>query len=199
MKYLRHYARYVVVLLLASAPRTDAQIIDRMKAVVNNHIITLSDVNREKVVREVLGYKGPNDDKSILQDLIDAQIIEDEITQSANVDVTEEAVDREFSKISDYRGLPASVIRDALRRRLRADQFFDIRFRQVVRVTDDEIQQYYQDRFVPEAQKSGMNPIPPLAQVTESVQKNIIEEKTVQEVDKWLATNRQRSDVEIFP
>src|SRR2546429_4217559 len=71
----------VGVWLITAALNLNAQVIDRMMAVVNNHIITLSDVTRERLIREVLGNKGMRDDKAILYDLIDAQIIEDEIAQ----------------------------------------------------------------------------------------------------------------------
>src|SRR5262249_20287917 len=157
--------------------RIDAQVIDRMVAVVNKHVITLSDVNRERAIREALGDKSPKDDKAIVNDLIDAQIIQDEIAQLATIEVSEDDVDREINRVSDRHGIPLAALRDAVRRRLSAEQFFDIRFREPIRVTDDEIRQYYENVFVPEAQKAGANPIPPLEQVSDKIQKNIIEEK----------------------
>ena len=189
----------VIAVWLSVAVPAHAQVIDRMMAVVNNHIVTLSDVSRERLVRQVLGNNSSSDDKVILHDLIDAQIIEDEITQLANIEVSEADVDREFNRIADRRGLPASILHDAIRRRLRAEQFFAIRFRESTRVSDDETRQYYETVFTPEARKRGLEPIPPLDQVSETIQKNITQEKAAKELESWLEVTRQRSDIEIFP
>ena len=185
-----------MTLATAAAP---AQIIDRMLAVVGGQILTLSDVAQEKQIREVLAEKGPSDDKSILNDLINSQLIEVEIGQSPGIDVSDDTIDEAMRRIPDLHGLAPKIVREAIRRRLRASQFFDVRFRQAIRASDDEIAQYYKDVFVPEAQNRGVNPVPPLVQVSEMIQRNIIEEKTVKEVDAWLEATRQRSDVEIFP
>lgn len=187
-----------IVSVLIAVP-SSAQIIDRIMAVVSNHIITLSDVAQERHIREVLADNGPNDDKTILNDLINAHLIETEIGQSAAVDVTEDQIDKELSRITDLHGISPSLLREAIRRRLRASEFFDLRFRQAIRASDDDIKKYYDEVFAPEARKRGVNPVPSLDQVSDLIQKNIVEEKTVHEVDAWLDETRQRSDVEIFP
>lgn len=197
MKSRRHLLSAVMTItVVVTAP---AQIIDRIMAVVANHIITLSDVVQERRIRDVLAEKGPSDDKSILNDLINAQLIDSEIGQSAGVDVTEEEIDNALHQIPDLHGIEPELVRDAIRRRLQTSQFFDLRFRQAIRAGNDEIQQYYNNVFVPEAQRRGVSPVPTLDKVSEMIQKNIIEEKTVHEVDAWLDATRQRSDVEIFP
>jgi hypothetical protein len=190
----------IILFVIAGATNASyAQIIDRMMAVIGNHIITLSDVEQERRIREVLGEKGSNNDKSILNDLINSFLVQAEIGQSAAIDVSDADIDSAMRQISDLHGIAPGVIRDAIRRRVRASQFFDARFRQAIRPTNDEIQQYYQAVFVPAAQKQGTNPIPALEQVSQMIAQNIVEEKMVREVDSWLEETRQRSDVEIFP
>lgn len=195
----RMFIPLILAVLAIGSSNLEAQVIDRMMAVVDNHIITLSDVVRERQIREVLSTQGADDDKTILNDLINAQLIDNEIIQSTNIEVTDADIDSEFARITQLRGLAPSAVRDAIGRRLRTEQFFDVRFRQAVRASDDEIQQYYKNIFVPEAQKRGVTSVPTLDQVSDVVQKNLIEEKTMHEVDVWLAATRQRSDVEIFP
>ncbi len=197
---MRHRAVMIILFVIAGATNASyAQIIDRMMAVIGNHIITLSDVEQERRIREVLGEKGSNNDKSILNDLINSFLVQAEIGQSAAIDVSDADIDSAMRQISDLHGIAPGVIRDAIRRRVRASQFFDARFRQAIRPTNDEIQQYYQAVFVPAAQKQGTNPIPALEQVSQMIAQNIVEEKMVREVDSWLEETRQRSDVEIFP
>jgi hypothetical protein len=189
----------ILFIVAGAATGSYAQIIDRMMAVIGNHIITLSDVTQERRVREVLGEKGSSDDKSILNDLINSFLVQAEIGQSPGIDVSDADIDNAMRQIPDLHGIPPAVVRDAIRSRLRASQFFDVRFRQAIRPTNDEIQQYYKDVFVPAAQKRGTNPVPALDQVSDMIAKNIVEEKMVREVDSWLEETRQRSDVEIFP
>jgi len=192
-------ALILVLLSLFLSEPAQGQIIDRIMAVVANHVITLSDVSLERQIRETLGEKGATDDPTILNDLINAQVIDLDIIQSANIQVPEAAVDNVLRNIRDFHGLAESVVRDAVRRRLRVNQFFDIRFRQAIRATDDDVRQYYNNVFVPEERKRGVSTPTPLDQVSDTIQKNIVEEKTMHEVDVWLEAARQRSDIEIFP
>ncbi len=174
------------------------QILDRMMAVVNNHIITLSDLKRERATRAVLGEKELKDDKALLQDLIDAQIIDEQVSEFPGIDVVDADVQGRIDKISDLQGIPAAVIRAAIQRRLRMSEFFDLRFRQFLSASDDEVLKYYETVFVPAAQKQGMKLIPAMDAVTAQIRSNIIEEKMTPGIDDWLAALRKRSNVEVF-
>ena len=73
---------FAIVLLLfvpgwiqeASRPE-QGQTLDRILAVVDGYIITLSDIRTEKVMREVLGEPAPKDDREVLDELIDQHLI----------------------------------------------------------------------------------------------------------------------------
>jgi hypothetical protein len=73
-----------------------------------------------------------------------------------------------------------------------------LRFRQFISATDEEIREYYETVFVPEARARGITTIPPLEQVAASVRANVIDEKMNREVAVWLESIRGRSDVEVF-
>src|SRR5262249_13382303 len=153
-----------------------AEIIDRIVAVANNHVVTLSDVRRAAAVRTILGYPAV-EQKQLVRELVDSVLIEEQIAQFFGVEVTEAQVEEVMKNVTDLHGLPADAVREAIRRRLRADQFFELRFRQFLRATDAEIADYYNKYFVPAAQKKG-GPVPTLEQVTDLIRENVIQEKT---------------------
>jgi len=191
--------RVFIVLLLLVAASSQAQVIDRILAIVANHIITLSDLRREREVRAVLGEEGGRDERALLRELIDEHIIEDQASQYlGDIDATDAAVDEVLKGITDLRGLHPSVVRATVRKRLRNREFVELRFRQFVRATDDEIKTYYDTVFVPAAQSKGTSPIPRLDQINDLIRQNVIEEKLVRELETWLDAIRRRSDIEIF-
>jgi hypothetical protein len=133
----------------------------------------------------------------LVRELVDSELIEEQIAQFFGVDVTEAEIDEVMKDLPDLGGVPLGIVRDAVRLRLRADEFFELRFRQFLRPTDAEVSEYYTKIFVPAAQKKG-GPVPPLEQVTDMIRDNVIQEKTAHEVESWLAAIRRRSDIEIF-
>ncbi|HYR91068.1 MAG TPA: hypothetical protein VE422_43835 [Terriglobia bacterium] len=177
---------------------THAEILDRIVAVVDGHIITLSDLQQEREIRARLGEKQINDDKALIEELIENWLIESQMADFPGVEVSDEEVDAELNKSQTKQGAAPQAVREAVRKRLRMQKFFDVRFRQFLRASDEEIRMYYTDVFVPEARSRGINSVPPLEQVMEMIRMNIIEEKLNHEVTNWLEAIRRRSNIEIF-
>ena len=146
----------------------------------------------------MLHEKIPADDASIVSDLVDNQIIEDQIAQFPGLDVKDSDVAAEMNAISDMHGLQPDTVRNAIRRRLRTSEFIDLRFRQFLSASDEDLRQYYDNTFVPEARRRGLNPIPPLEEIAGDIRNNIIQEKVTHDVDNWLVSTRRRTDIEIF-
>jgi hypothetical protein len=75
-----------------------------------------------------------------------------------------------------------------------------MRFRQLIRPTDEEIRRYYEEVFVPETRKRGLQSIPPLTEsdLVSAIRENVIQENLDHEVEVWLEAIRRRSNVEIF-
>ena len=188
----------IVVAILATAWQLNAEIIDRIMAVVNGRIVTLSDLRMERRIRVVLGGDQVNDDKALARDLVDRILFEEQVAQFPGILVDDSEVEGELNKVDNLRGIPPDTLREAIRRRLTLNQFFDLRFRQLLRPTDDEVRHYYETVFLPEAGRLGLNPIPTLDQVREPVRNNVVEEKMQGAIDAWLKTLRERSDIEVF-
>jgi hypothetical protein len=173
------------------------EVIDRVVAVVEGHIITLSDLRQERQIRTQLFERPVSSDTTLAKELVDNYIIERQIADYPNIEVTEAEVDTELgsAKTSASNGL-----RDAVRRRIRMRKFLDVKFRQLIRPTEEEIRKYYDEVFLPEAQKKGLQSVPPLSDpsMATAIRENVIEESVNHELDVWLEAMRRRSNIEVF-
>jgi hypothetical protein len=177
-----------------------AEVIDRIVAVVDAHIITLSDLRQEREVRAQLGEKSADDDATITNQLTDAYLIDQQIADYPNIEVTTADVDSALQKVKPPLTKPSEPVLNSVRQRIRIQKFFDVKFRELIRPTDAEIQKYYDEKFVPEARTRGLDKIPPLTdqQVVDGIRENVIQEKLDHEVDVWLEAVRKRSKVEVL-
>ncbi len=91
-------------------------------------------------------------------------------------------------------GLTPERIDELLRQRILIERFIEFRFQSFVFVSQQEIERYYNDVFAPKVQKAGQVP-PPLEQVREQIAEILKQDKIGQELDRFLATARQRADV----
>ena len=173
-------------------------VIDRIVAIVNGEIITLSDIRTEKTMREILGEPAPNDDSEVLEELIDQRLIHSQLEQHPGAEPAVAELDEELSQIKDRKGLPPETLRQAIREHLRVQRFFTERFRQSVYASDEEIRKYYDEVFVPAARARGLTPIPPLSSITENIRRNVVDEKVVAEVKAWLQHARRTANIQII-
>ena len=177
-----------------------AEVIDRVVAVVEGHVITLSDLRQERQIRAQLGEEASDDDAALAKLLVDNFLIERQIADYPNLDVTDAEVDSAVEKFNLSANRASDALRNAVHQRIRMQKFFDVRFRQFIRPTDDEIQKYYDEVFLPEARARGMQSIPPLTdpEMAKGIRENVIQESLDHEVDGWLKAIRRRSNVEVF-
>jgi hypothetical protein len=178
----------------------NAEVIDRVVAVVEGHVITLSDLRQERQIRAQLGEEPIDEDAALTKQLVDNFLIERQIADYPNLDVTDAEVDSDLEKFNLSANRASDALRNAVRQRIRMQKFFDVRFRQFIRPSDDEIRKYYDEVFLPEARARGMQSIPPLTdpEMAKGIRENVIQENLNHEVDGWLKAIRRRSNVEVF-
>ena len=58
----------VIIVILPVEIRAQGEVVDRVVAVVGNHIITLSDIRIEKAMREILGEPAQKNDRELLDE-----------------------------------------------------------------------------------------------------------------------------------
>jgi len=186
------------LVFLSFALTLHAELLDRMVAVVDGHIITASDVRQEREISMRLGDKPIEDDKALVQHMIDNYLIETQIADFPGVDITDADVDAELKDSVPSEGVPSDAVREKVRLRIRMRKYFELRFGQFIRPSDDDIRNYYNNVFVPAAKERNVNPIPPLDQVTDLIRSNVFQESLNHEITIWLEAIRRRSSIEVF-
>jgi hypothetical protein len=166
--------------------------------VVDGHIISLSDLRQEREIRARLGEKSIDDDIALARDMIDNYLIERQSADFPGVDAAPEEITSELQNSVAREGVASQAIRDAVGLRIRMRKYFDLRFRQFIRPSDEEVAKYYNDVFVPAAKAKQLSPIPPLSEVADAVRNNVVQEQLNHEIDVWLEAIRGRSNIEIF-
>jgi parvulin-like peptidyl-prolyl isomerase len=173
-----------------------AEVIDKIAAVVDGAIITLSDIRKEHQIQTVLADHVESDDV-ILKTLIDRHLIDEEMAQYPGLEVTDDEIEERMKTVTDLHGVPAPEIRNAISGEIQRFKYFSLRYRQFIVVSNEEIANYYNTQFVPEAQKRGVA-VPDLSAVEAGIRANLFEEKVNDEQEKSMETLRERSNIEIL-
>jgi peptidyl-prolyl cis-trans isomerase SurA len=211
---MRLRLHFAMLLLLAGLAR--AQVVDRMVAVVNKHVILESELDQAARVEFLLQGKPiatltPSDRAAVLERLIERSLLDQQIINPAMLDPTPQEL---AAKVSEVRaGIPAAAndqqwksllaaygltqqdLEDQLTDQVRILRFIDLRFRGLVRVEKDAIETYYQEKFLPEVRKRNA-PEPKLEEVSAKIEQVLIEQRIDELLSSWLKTLRAQAHIE---
>jgi peptidyl-prolyl cis-trans isomerase SurA len=210
-----------VLLALGCPVVLKAELIDRILAVVNREIITLSDLEQEQKFQaadqvNLPILQPPSEGQrqahfELLQKLIEQSLIRQQIQQFPGIEVSQDEVEKQIASMAKKNGsaesweqqlrqleLTPQELQEHVKWQLQVMKFFDYRFRQFVVVDQTEIETYYNDKFVPELATKGIEKKPPLAEVEEQIRALLTEEKLNLQIEDWLKSLRESATIEIF-
>jgi parvulin-like peptidyl-prolyl isomerase len=186
-----------LLLLLTASGAAQSDVLDRIAAVINGKVvITVSDIRREREVMRALG-KDPGSDDMVLQTLIDRYLVEEQISLFPGLEVSEEALKERLAQVKNPGNVPPEQLRRAAFEEIRLSEFLIQRFRQFIRISDDEVKAFYEKTFVPAVQEKKL-PVPPMETVVEDIRRELAGQKLDNELRTWLEGLRRRNDIEIF-
>ncbi|HWP44879.1 MAG TPA: SurA N-terminal domain-containing protein [Blastocatellia bacterium] len=200
----------VMVSVAAGAVRAQ-QIVDQILALVNNEIITKTDLLWSLALEPSAPSPAGEISSDILRRKLDVMIDERLVAQEAarlpGAEVSEEEIDRKraqligrFKSEAEFRqriesvGLTPERLDQLLRERILIDRFIEFRFKSFVFVSEDEIKRFYDNVIVPEVRAQGAVP-PPIDKLREGIVERIRQEKINDEIDRWLIDARQRAEI----
>jgi peptidyl-prolyl cis-trans isomerase SurA len=205
------------------AQQADAPVVlDQVVAVVNNHAILSSDVDaamRLSVLEPAEGANAKPDRKSALDELISRELIEEQMTPEEknaaeptagtfNERLTQLrqdlpacaryhcATNQGWDGFLAAKGLTEDEAQKYLRLRLSLLSFIENRFRQGIRISQEEIEDYYRNTLVP--QYGAGQEAPPLAEVSPRIEEILLQQQVDQLFSAWLDNLRKQGDVEIL-
>jgi hypothetical protein len=177
--------------LFAGALQADAEIIDRIAAVVDGEADT---DYRRRVLDTAINFilRRRDAERFGLRDVLE-QDVDARIELLARPDGSKEKM---FERLVAA-GVDETELRRIIRQRIQVEAYIEERFAPLIFVSLDEIERYYQGPWSQERQSSGQ-PIPPLADVREELRESLRAERLDEEVRRWTEQLRNRANVDIY-
>lgn len=184
---------------------------DTILAVVNNKIITLTDLR----VAEAFGLyeeeiKGKTEDlpRLILEKLVDQELVIQ--LSSGSISVHEEELGSFFKEVEERIGsvmlqkmllefgMSQGDIKEHLRKKLLYQKAISQKFSQSATVSLKEIEAYYSQTYVPSQKEKGAEPKPMMDALNE-IELSIKQARIRKQVEDWLENLRKQAEIQINP
>ena len=186
------------------------EVIDRLVAVVNEEVITLTDLRIAEafgVYDEELETGEGNTRSYILEKLIDQKLVIQLSGEEISVadEELEEILKRMTEKLGvnevDRRlaefGLAWDDLKECVREKILYQTIIAQKFSKVNPVSVKEIEDYYQETYVPAQKEKGEEP-KPMMEILVEIESGIKQEKIKTQVEDWIANLREKSDIRIM-
>lgn len=208
-------ARAAVLLfsIASLAPRASAVIVDRIAAVVESQIITLSEVDQMVNLRVILRESDESDQsyrRRILDDLVAQSLRLSDAERFGATDVSKDSIEArlveiigrfpsqtEFDQALQRSEMTLDELRVVLKRQLQVDKYIEERFSPQIFVSIEEIDAFFRGPWSEQREARGLT-LPPLASVTEEIRSLLKAERLRDEVSKWTSQLRARANVDIY-
>src|SRR5581483_8417784 len=201
-----------LIILLAVLPARGA-VIDRIAALVDRQVITLSEINQMAAIRFFPHPPGQSDDDyrhDILESLIAQALRYRDVERFGAADVSKDAIEARLQQIEARFASPEAFndavqrseltldeVRALVKRQLQVETYIQERFAPMIFASSQEIDTYYRGPWSEERRKRGL-PIPPLASVQDEIRTLLKSTRLQQEVQRWTAQLRSRANVDIY-
>jgi peptidyl-prolyl cis-trans isomerase SurA len=212
----------VALALLLSAltlvpARASAEVIDRIIATVNGHIILESDWDEALCYEALLSNRNldqftDDDRRAVLDRLIDQELLREQMKSAdfphaTDAEVTARVADarNQYAQAASgeaWRALLAQYhlaekdLFTHVRQQIDVMRLVDARLRPAVEIDSKSIEAYYRDQFVPRLKQSGASEVP-LAEVSAKIRELLTQEKVSELLVSWLQTLRSEGQVHI--
>jgi peptidyl-prolyl cis-trans isomerase SurA len=207
-----------ILFVTVALPRAYAgDVIDRIVATVNGHIILQSDLDEALCYESLLSGRAlslftDEDRRAVLDRLIDQELL-DEQMKSASFQHASEA--EAAAQVAEARkqypdaltdsgwqlrlaryGLTEKALVTHVQQQIDLMRLVDAHLRPAVQIDSKTIEAYYRDKFVPQLKQSGSGQVP-LEDVSAKIRELLTEEKVNELMVSWLQSLRSESKVTI--
>jgi hypothetical protein len=217
MQSFRKTAVSVVLILLLSTLAFSAtgEVIDRIVATVNGHIILQSDWNdalRSEALLSARSLSDFNDGerREVLDRLIDQELLAEQMKSASFQHASEEEAAGEIAAarklypqaatedgwralLSQF-GLTEKSLTLHVEQQIDLMRLVDAHLRPAVQIDSKSVEAYYRDKFVPQLKQSGADEVP-LADVSAKIRELLTEERVNELMGSWLQSLRSESKV----
>lgn len=203
--------RSFVVALLLALPAA-AVTVDRIAAVVDGQVLTVSEITQMVELRFFprLGESEEDYRREVLDGLIAQALRYRDVERFGAQDISRDTIEarlveiqRRFASQEDFDAalarteLTLDEVRALVKRQLQVEAYIQERFAPLVFVTNEEIDDYYRGPWREQRRRSGLA-VPPLTEVREEVRAALRLSRLQVEIDRWTSQLRARANVDVY-
>jgi peptidyl-prolyl cis-trans isomerase SurA len=195
-------------------------VLDRVIAVVNGDVILESDVDEERRFEEVQPYREATNytrDRAI-ERLIDRALILQQAALEPEDAVPDKDLDAQlltlrkdipackqyhcetdagWQKYIEDHGFTLEEFRERWRKRMQLLKFIEVRFRNGITISDDQIRSYYEKTMLPEYAKRNVTP-PKLETISNRIEEVLLQQQVGALLEDWLKSLRAQGSVRMM-
>jgi len=199
----------VVVLAIACLGAT----IDRIAAVVDRQVITVSEVSQMVQLRFFRHAANTSDDDyrhDVLEALIAQALRYRDVERYGAADIPKDSIEArlreitarfaspaEFAAAMQHAELTEEEVRALVKRQLQVEAYIQERFAPLIFVANEEIESYYKGPWSAQRRLRGLA-VPPLNDVREEIRALLRSDRLQSEVEQWTARLRARANVDVY-
>ena len=185
------------------------EVVDRIVAIVNDEVITLTDINIVKTfgLYEDLEEGSDEDVQSLVLDHLISQkliirltseriMVEEEELESALSEIIQSMEPGETGRALIRFGMDWDDLKWYLREKLLCQKIIAQRFDRGVIVRLEEIENYYEQIYVPKQRTKDLEP-QPLVEMLDQIEREIKQTKVRTQVQEWIKNVRREADIQI--
>jgi hypothetical protein len=197
----------IVLAWTLCSEKAEAVIIDKIAAIVNDDVITESELAKAKALD--LNISGLPKRDTILQERIDHHLVLQQLRSQPPVLITPEEIQSAYDQFAVRHGneellenflqkigMNHDELIHEIRDQLSIRKFIRDRFRPFVNITIEDAQDYYEKVYKPAAKMLDKTPLP-FAEVFAEIQNQMVESRVQDELKAWLKKIRDESTISI--
>ena len=187
--------------------------IDRIAAVVDRQVITVSEVSQMVQLRFFPRAASTSDDDyrhDVLEALIAQALRYRDVERFGAADIPKDSIEARLREVSSRFASPAEFAaaiqraelteeeaRALVKRQLQVEAYIQERFAPLIFVSNEEITSYYNGPWSAQRRLRGLA-VPPLNDVREEIRALLRSDRLQSEVEQWTARLRARANVDVY-
>jgi peptidyl-prolyl cis-trans isomerase SurA len=214
-------ATKIVLPKLPKMPLAEGDAVDRVVAIVNGELILDSDVDRERRFAALLPYgeaSGTYQRESAIERLINRDLILQQLALQPGDPITMAAAAKDLDALrasipacKEYQcetqagwekflaseGFSEESLASLWRQRMEVLAFIELRFRLGIKITPQEVREYYEKTMLPQYAAQHAPP-PPLRAISGRIQEVLLQQRVSKLLDDWLNSLRAQGNVVVL-
>ncbi|HSP14524.1 MAG TPA: hypothetical protein VLV78_07225 [Thermoanaerobaculia bacterium] len=205
--------RKLFLLLASIALPASAVTLDRVAAVIDRQVITVSEVSQMMEIRFFPRTAGQSDDdarRAVLESLIAQALRYRDVERFGAQDIPKDTIESRLQEIEKRFASPADFdpalqraeltrdeVRALIKRQLQVEAYIQERFAPVVFIPNEDIETHYRTTWSQQRRARGLA-IPPLSDVREEIRTLLRADRLQKEIEQWTSQLRVHANVDVY-